>query len=232
MLARLFLLLLIIFSTPSIAGKKVTLGVVLFPPYVMLDEVTSECVGNVINITKKILDEYAHDLDVICARPSRVYKLMHEGVIDFTINIIKSNSLPDHTSFIDTPFRKIELKLYSHKATNLNKEVAAIKGFNYQGQRAKLSEQGYKFIDMPTSISAIQVFLKKQSDYLISYSSSVDYYIKEKKLNIADNISTQYILETTSHYAISGTSPFNKSLQKIFNDYAHKHQVTYFNLVQ
>ncbi|MFT6990583.1 MAG: hypothetical protein ACJASL_002561, partial [Paraglaciecola sp.] len=51
------------------------------------------------------------------------------------------------------------------------KTVAAIRGFSYHGFRTKLTTQGYDFFDLPTSISAIQLFLKKRSSHLISYRS-------------------------------------------------------------
>jgi polar amino acid transport system substrate-binding protein len=197
----------------------------------MFDEETSECVGKGINITKKILTEYQQHLDVICAPATRIYQLMHAGKIDFTINIKKTNSLPENTLFVDTPFRKIVIKLYSHKDLSLDKDVAAIKGFSYQGHKDKLDQQGFDFFEMPTSISAIQFFLKKQSGHLISYGSSWDYYVDEKKLDVNDVVFSQALEETSTHYAISNTSYFKQRLLDIFNQYALEHKVSYFNAI-
>lgn len=218
-------------SNITLASSPVTLGAVLFPPDTMLDEQTSECIGSVIDVTKKILAEHAQEVDVICAPPSRIYQLMNQGEVDFTVNIKTTDSLPAQISFVDTPFRKIEVKLYSYINTKFKKDIAAVKDFSYHGYRDNLIKQGYQFFDMPTGISAIQFFIKNQSGNLLAYSSTVDYYIYVKDLDIRDKISSQAMTEVSSHYAISTNSPFKQQLLDIFNNYAREHNVITFNMI-
>ncbi|MFT6992701.1 MAG: hypothetical protein ACJASL_004701 [Paraglaciecola sp.] len=197
----------------------------------MLDEQTSECIGSVIDVTKKILAEHGQEVDVICAPPSRIYQLMKEGEVDFTVNVKTTDSLPPQTSFVDTPFRKIEVELYSYINTEFRNDIAAIKDFSYHGYRDNLTQQGYTFFDMPTGISAIQFFIKNQTGNLLAYSSTVDYYINVKNLDIRDKISSQAMIEVNSHYAISNNSPSKQKLLEIFNNYAREHNVITFNMI-
>lgn len=218
-------------SNITLASSPVTLGAVLFPPDTMLDEQTSECIGSVIDVTKKILAEHGQEVDVICAPPSRIYQLMKEGEVDFTVNVKTTDSLPPQTSFVDTPFRKIEVELYSYINTEFRNDIAAIKDFSYHGYRDNLTQQGYTFFDMPTGISAIQFFIKNQTGNLLAYSSTVDYYINVKNLDIRDKISSQAMIEVNSHYAISNNSPSKQKLLEIFNNYAREHNVITFNMI-
>jgi polar amino acid transport system substrate-binding protein len=84
---------------------------------------------------------------------------------------------------VDTPFSTfstLSRYLYSHKSTASTRSVEAIRGFSYHVFREELTAQGYEFFDLPTSISAIQFFLKKRTKYLISYRPPVDYFIDGK----------------------------------------------------
>ena len=214
---------------PICARKNVTLGTLVFPPYSKLDPATNQCVGRFISITKKILAEYDINVDVVCAPPIRIYRFLKNADVDFTINIKSTQALPKDIVFVDTPFNNLSLDLYYHKDTQSIKSVAAIRGFSYHGFRTKLTAQGYEFFDLPTSISAIQLFLKKRSSHLISYRSPMKYYIEEKKLNINKDVSVLPLTDVPTYYAISGDSPHLNKLKSAFDDYASKHQLTFFD---
>jgi polar amino acid transport system substrate-binding protein len=229
---KILLTLLIFLSTTLHARDKVTLGILVFPPYSIHDEVTQKCIGKFIGVSEKILAEYSIDLDVVCAPPIRIYKLLEQAGIDFTINIKSTEALPDDLIFVETPFQTLHLDLYTHKTLTSTKGVAAIRGFGYQGYRNKMTAEGYTFFDLPTSISAIEVFLKKRSRYLISYRSPVDYYIDEKKLNINDEMSVLPLVNVTTHYGISAQSPHLGKIKFALDDYAAKHQLQFFEQVK
>ncbi|MFQ3189125.1 MAG: phage terminase large subunit [Paraglaciecola sp.] len=98
-----------------------------------------------------------------------------------------------------TPFNTLKLDFYTHKNTEFNKSVAAIRGFSYHGFKASLTEQGYAFFNLPNSISALQLFLKKRTRHLISYRSPVEYYMDEKKLNIKDDVTVAHLLDVHTY---------------------------------
>lgn len=221
--------LFIVLSTPISARENVTLGIPVFPPYSIIDEKTNECVGDFITITKKILAEYAFNVDVVCAPPIRIYRLLKISDVDFIINIKSTKALPKDIVFVETPFNILSLDLYTHKNTQALKSLAAIDGFSYHGFRTKLMAQGYEFLDMPTSISAIQLFLKKQSSHLISYRSPVEYHIQQKKIDIKDGVSVSPLLDVPTFFAISAQSPHLEKLQSALEDYASRHQLKFFD---
>jgi polar amino acid transport system substrate-binding protein len=228
---KVLLVLFIFISSALQAGNKVTLGLLVFPPESRLDEITQECMGHYLDVSKKILAEYSIEIDVICAPPIRIYKLLENADIDFTINIKSTEALPDDLVFVETPFKTLYLDLYTHKKLPSIKGVAAIRGFSYHGYRRKMLADGYTFIDLPTSISAIQVFLKKRSRHLITYRSQVNFYAKEKKLNIKNTLSVLPLINVTNHYGISAQSPHLAKIKFALDDYAAKHHLQFFEQV-
>lgn len=228
---KVLLFLLLFLSTSISARNNVTMGTLVFPPHSKLDELTNKCVGRFITITEKILAEYDINIDVVCAPPVRIYRLLENADIDFTINIKSTKGLPKDIVFVDTPFSTLKVDLYTHNNVHSKKSIAAIRGFGYHGFRTKLMTQGYEFFDLPTSISAIQLFLKKRSSHLISYRAPVEYYIEEKKLNINDDVSILPLITVPTYYGISGQSPHLEKLKTAFNAYAAKHQITFFDQV-
>lgn len=226
---KVLMFLWALLSTSIFARENVTLGILVFPPHSEIDEQTNECAGGFITITKKILAEYAIKVDVVCAPPIRIYRLLENAEIDFTINIKSTQALPKDIMFVDPPFSMLNLDLYSHENAPSLKSVAAIRGFGYHGFRAKWMAKGYHFIDLPTSISAIQLFLKKRSGHLMSYRSPVEYYVKEKKLDISDSVAIVPLVRVPTYFAISGKSPHSEKLQAALSDYASKHQLMFFD---
>mgnify|MGYP000277116413 CR=1 FL=1 len=205
------------------------MGVIEFPPHVKKDENTNKCVGKFVSISKKILSEYGIDFETVCAPPIRIYRLLESGAVDFTINIKSTEALPKDIVFVEPPFSTLSLNLYSHKQASLGENVAAIRGFSYHGYRSKLVSQGYEFFDLPTSISAIQMFVKKRSSNLISYRAPVEYYIAEKGLEIKDNVRILPLTEIPTYIAISGQSKHLELIKSAFDDYAKKHQLAFFS---
>lgn len=228
---KILIFLFLVLSTSISARQNVTLGIVVFPPHSKLDEVSNECVGSFVTITRRILAEYVIDIDVVCAPPIRIYRLLESADVDFTINVKSTKALPRNVVFVHTPFNTLKLDFYTHKSTEFNKSVAAIRGFSYHGFKASLTEQGFEFFDLPNSISAVQLFLKKRTRHLISYRSRVEYYMDEKKLNIKDDVTVAHLVDVHTYYAISGQSPHLKKLKVAFDDFASKHQLMFFEEV-
>jgi polar amino acid transport system substrate-binding protein len=224
------LALILLILSPTISAKhKVTLGVLVFPPHSQIEELTNECVGRFISITDEILAEYNIELDVVCAPPIRIYRMLRNADVDFTINIRSTKALPEDIVFVETAFSTLSLNLYAHKGSEPVKSIAAIRGFGYHGFRTKLLAQEYEFFDLPTSTSAIQLFLKERTTHLISYRSPVDYHIQKNKLNINSSVSVQPLIEVPTYYAISGKSPYLEILQAALDDYSTKHHLTFFD---
>lgn len=223
-----YLIIFLLFSSSVASKPKVVLGVLLFEPFSAIDPKTNSCVGKVIDITKQILSEYEIDVAVVCANASRIYRMIENAEVDLTINVKTTTALAENAEFIDLPFRKLELNLYTRIAAAQRRTVAAIRGFDYNGYRLTLSHKGYEFIDLPNALSASRLFEKGRAVNLISYSGPVDYFVKNNTLTIDEKILITPLDSTTSHYAISKKSSHIQVLLQAFNDYAKKHNFDYF----
>ena len=229
---KLLMFLFLLLSISISAKEMVTLGTLVFPPHSRIDAQTNKCVGSFVTITRKILADYDIDVDVVCAPPIRIYRMLESADIDFTINIKSTKALPHDVVFVDTPFSILKLDLYQHKNALSTKSVAAIRGFSYHGFRDKLMLEGYEFFDLPTSISAIQLFLKKRSSHLITYRSPAEFYIKNKNLDIKGSVSILPLVDVPTYFAISGNSPHLEKLKVAFNGYAAKNQISFFGQME
>jgi polar amino acid transport system substrate-binding protein len=225
----LAVVLLVFLSIPSVqASTELTMGVVWFPPDVILDEKTKECVGRNITITRAILLKYDIKINVICASPLRIYRMIESEEIDFTINIKSTEALTKYVEFSDIPFRKIILNLYTHNEPNQNKTISMVRGFDYQGYRQRYSDEGFDFIDLPNTISAIRVFMKGRSHYMLSYESPVEHYLATNNITMKNTVSITPLLEIDSYYGVAKHSPHRHELMQAFSDYAVKHHAQYF----
>jgi len=229
---KLKFLAVVIFVFLSIASiqaeTELTMGVVVFPPDVILDGKTKECVGSNITLTRELLLEYGIKFHVVCAPPQRIIRLIQNGGIDFTISIKSVEAINKHVIYSDIPVRKIRLSLYTHNESNNSQTISAVRGFEYQGYRKKFSEQGLEFIDLPNIDSAIQVFLKGRSEAMISYESPVQNYMDTNNIARLDTYSITPLLEIDAYYSVAKRSPHRKELIQAFRGYAVKHKVQYF----
>lgn len=208
--------------------ESATLGAILFPPNATVDKVTNECVGQSIELTRTILAFDEIDLEVVCASAIRIYKMLEVGEVDFTINIKSTRALADNVIFSDIPYQMLTLNLYSYNNAQNVKTVAAIRGFDYHGNRQKMTRNGYEFFDLPNSISAIQVFVKQRSGHLISYAGPVNYYQQAQTSWPKEGVEISSILEVDTFYAVAKSSAKSSRLLKTFNNFAAQKKLRYF----
>ena len=119
--------------------------------------------------------------------------------------------------------------MYSRGDSQQPGSVAAIKGFDYNGLRVKLTELNYEFIDLPNTISAIQVFLKNKSDHLMAYSGPMDYYLDRNKISLTPDITYREFFTLDSHIALNKKSPKLDMLNRLFTKYAVDNKLTKFS---
>lgn len=216
------------FTEQTWASKRVTLGTSIFPPHILFDDEKGECVGVSIDVLRAILVESDTTLDVVCASPIRIYKLIESGDVDFTINVKSTNLLSPYVDFVEPPFSVLKMKLYSHGKLSQKGSIAAIRGFDYNGQRQILIKDGYEFVDLPNSITAIQLFLKNRTEHLISYVGPFEYYKEHHSLSLPADVIEKQVLNINTFIAIAKNSENNLHLQKAFEQYALYNDVELF----
>jgi polar amino acid transport system substrate-binding protein len=228
---RLFVLyigILIIWPQAHAEQQIVTLGASLFPPSAYIDKSTGQCIGENIDITRKILANYNIKLEVVCTLPARMYRLVKNSRVDFTVNVKSTRALSPYVEFVDPPIKKLVVNLYRYGTNKEFKTISAIRGFDYNGSRQTLVDQNYEFFDLPTAESALQIFLMRRSDALISYQSNVDYLKRQNTIIFPKEITVTPLLEVDAYYGITKGSANFDLLRHVLNDYAQQHNLEYF----
>ncbi len=208
--------------------QTITFGAALFPPSAYFDNTTGQCIGENIDVTKKIMAQYNVKLEIVCALPIRMYRLVEHAEVDFTVNVKSTRALKPYVEFIDPPLKQLVINLYRYGRNSEFKNIAAIRGFDYHGIRQQFVDQKYAFIDLPTAQSALQIFLKRRSDGLISYQSNIGHLQKQITLRFPSEITVTPLLKVDAFYAISKGSEKFDLVKFILNDYAQKHNLSYF----
>jgi polar amino acid transport system substrate-binding protein len=228
---RILLFALLLQScTAVVASKEIQFGVHHFPPYIFVDA-EGNCSGQAIELTRKILEQGNIKVTLVCAAPARLYKLLQTGEVDMTINIKHTKALPDDVSFVSPPYAQLALVLLTHGAAvarETQPTIAAIRSFDYHGQRQVLSEQGYRFIDLPDSISAVELFVKGRSSALLTYEAPFMSYMQQHGLPFAKHYKRTLLETIDTHYVISGQSQHQDYIRQTIQHYAAAQQLDYF----
>lgn len=228
----LMALLLTFFNTPPVKSEEVptvTMGALLFSPDIRIDE-NGVCVGDSIDVSRFILAQHGINMNVVCAPPIRMYRLVQNGEVDFTINIQSTTALKPFVKFVDPPYALLSLNHYKHNVASRAKSIAAIRGFDYNGFRKQFEEQNFEFIDLPTASAALQVFLKKRSASLLSYEATVRFAQINEGAEVPSSVTITPLLQILTHYAIAEKSPNFDLLWIAFHEYAKNHNIKFFRL--
>jgi polar amino acid transport system substrate-binding protein len=199
----------------------IVLGLTGFAPYSKIDEETGHCHGIGFDLTQSLLSSENFKIKPFCAAPARVYRSVSEGKVDFTVNIKSTSTLKGTVSFTRLPFDNLKLNLYSRVENSNNKTVAAIRGYDYEGQRRRMEEQGFRFVDVPDADNATNLFLNARTSHLLSYENPYIHFLSqldiETRTTYEQSIQTKYITSVPTHYAISKSSPHHDALVEAFN---------------
>ncbi|MCC2618207.1 hypothetical protein LJ739_18265 [Aestuariibacter halophilus] len=212
-------------ASPS---RPITFGAVLFPPNSVWDADKQACVGHVIRETRRILTAAGLEVDVVCASALRIYRLMEEGEVDFTVNVKSTRAMPEGTLFSDTPYSQLFVELYSHSEDKGSDVIAGIRGYDYDGYRQILINSGFTFIDLPNSLDAIDMFLRGRAKHLISYRGPFQYHLHQPGQQQPLDAIGQTLTTVDTFYAIAANSPHKAVLLKVLSDYAEARGFDYF----
>ncbi|KKO44860.1 hypothetical protein WG68_13600 [Arsukibacterium ikkense] len=226
---RTLLLLLLSLSVQANADFEIRLGVHNFPPYFVMTD-NDNCGGEAVELTRNILQQGNIRLTTVCAPPARLYKMLQNGEVDLTINIKHTQALPANISFIQTPFAQLSLILLSNSSAAAPDKptIAAIRGFDYHGQREVMAAKGFSFIDLPDSISAVEMFVRDRSTALLTYQAPFDHYLQQHKLSFEKHYQYKVLEHIDAYYVISEQSPHKVYITETLNRYASSEQLSYF----
>lgn len=233
----LYLLLSVVMLTgPCAAGgsmqttEPVTLkmGLHNFPPDFVVSKDGQHCGGQGLELTRQIFQPLNVRIEPVCLTPARMYLLLDSGEIDLTINIQSTRQLANRHHFIAPPYRALQLMLYSHPDNNKvpqHRSVALIRGFDYAGERQKLLHQGYQLQDLPDSISAIEFFLLKRSQYLLTYQGPFASYLQQSAST--QPLHGQKLAQMDTFYLLSDSSAHLSLMRQQLQAYASQYHCRY-----
>lgn len=207
--------------------ESVTLGASLFPPSAYIDPKSGKCVGENIDVATEILSHYDIKLNVVCTLPARMYRLVKNAEVDFTVNVKTTKVLKPYVEFIEPPLKELVINVYQYNDSNV-KTISAVRNFDYNGVRKRLVDEHYRFVDLPTSEAALQMFLKRRVEALISYQSNVKHFSEQNALIFPADVIVTPQLKVNAHFGIASGSEHFELLKAVFSDYAEKRQLTYF----
>ena len=227
---RIFLCLILLVSAYAYSAVEIRLGVHNFPPYFVMTD-NANCSGEAVELSRRLLQSDDIKLTTVCATPARLYKMLQSGEVDLTINIKHTQALPDNVSFIAPPYVQLSLILLTHGAAVAREKqptIAAIRGFDYHGQRQLLSEKGYNLIDLPDSISAVEMFIKSRSSALLTYKAPFNHYLLQHNLPFAKHYQCQLLEHIDAFYVISEQSTHKNYIDEKLTEHARREQLSYF----
>lgn len=216
---------------PLLSTATVTLkmGLHNFPPDFVVTKDGQHCGGQGLELTRQIFQPLHVRIEPVCLTPARMYLLLDSGEIDLTINIRSTRQVKLRHHFIAPPYRSLQLMLYSHprsSQTSNQQSVALIRGFDYEGERQKLLQQGYQLQDLPDSISAIEFFLLKRSQYLLTYQGPFSHYLQDHPA-AKQQLPARKLQQIDTFYLLSDSSPHLALMRQQLQAYASQHQCRY-----
>lgn len=224
-----------LFSAPLFSEERSAAPVVLkmgvhnFPPDIVV-HADGSCGGPGLELSRSIFEAAGMQVEPVCIIPARMFLLLDSGDIDFSINIKSTRKLSRAHVAVAPAYSKLQLVLYSHldsSSAPRDDSVAAIRAFDYQGQRQQLMQQGYFFVDLPDSVSASQFFLHQRSQHLLTYEGPFRAYLLAQQPDLLKSLQRKPITSIDTFYILSAKSPYQATMQQAIHQFAKKHHCEY-----
>lgn len=231
----LFAGLLLIITPKSVSADhssshkrtSLVLGVVQFPPLIIRDLKNYHCYGSTVDHATALLKELGYQVHVECMPAARLFAMVEAGKVDVTINISTTGALANKVSIVYPPYTHLSIVLVNHANQKDEKTIAGIRSYDYTGIRQELISQGYTFVDVPSSLDAINLFLHNRTSNLVSYLRPYEYYLDTRVPD--DSVNIRFVKrDIPTYFAISRTSAWHDELLEKFNEYSNNHNVREF----
>lgn len=216
-------------TTLAAAPVVLKMGVHNFPPDIVVNA-DGSCGGPGLALSQRIFAAAGMQVEPVCITPARMYLLLDSGDIDFSINIKSTLKLSRQHLPVEPAYSELQLVLYSHlPSSNAPRDdsVAAIRAFDYLGQRQLLLQRGYIFVDLPDSVSASQFFLHQRSEHLLTYDGPFRAYLNAQQPALLKTLRRQSIASIDTFYILSAHSAHQAAMQQAISQFAKIHHCGY-----
>ena len=222
-------------TTPMPASPTETIvlkmGLHNFPPEIVVHD-DGSCGGPGLVLSQVVFADFGMKVEPVCITPARMYLLLDSGDIDFSINIRSTEKLSRQHLAVAPPYSELQLVMYSHLPRSTaprDNSVAAIRAFDYQGQRNLLLQRGYHFIDLPDSVSASQFFLHQRSQHLLTYDGPFRALLQAQNPAQLKDLQRKAITSIDTFYILSARSAHQQAMQQAIQAFAKKHRCRYLS---
>lgn len=206
--------------------ETIVFGITVFPPSSIVDTTTGRCTGPAIDATNSIFSE-TFKVEIFCAPAARIYKLLKVGDIDLTLNIKSTSALEQLVTFYNRPFNQLNIAVYSHADIAFSRTVATIRGFDYQGVRTSLLNDGFKLFDVPSATDTITLFLRRRTSHLVSYVGPFNYFIATSNFEVPFHLEVDYVGRVDTFYGISKASLHHNALLELLSRFGNNMESRY-----
>lgn len=219
-------------TATTLPNRAVRIGIHNFPPDFVVSKDGNSCGGSGFEFLSRILQQAELTLEPVCVTPARMYILLDHNDIDFSINIKSTKALVDVSHppvFAEPPYMMLQLVVYSHsrRASAVHDgSIAMIRGFDYQGERQKLSNAGLRPTDLPDAVSAIEMFLKGRTEHLITYDGPFQAYVTahaDDAVEPLSSVSRRTLQEIPTYVVIGARSPYRGQIETILQRHAEQY---------
>lgn len=208
-------------AVQSAEKQPITLAVIDFPPFTILNRESMVCDGPFVDRVLEIFEASPYSINVVCNPPARLFRRLGTGDVDFTINISSTKGIQGKVEFFNRPFSFINLSLVSYLDAQQD-TVASVRAYDYAGSRQVLSEQGYRFIDVPSPVDAVRIFLHRRSEHIITYKGPFEYMLKQMGETFEDRFIVETIASIPTYFAVSKTSVHSEGITAWIASYSSK----------
>jgi len=226
----LFMLPPVLADTTASPDKILRMGIHNFPPDFVVSTDGKSCSGEGYLLAQQVFAQAGFKLKAVCTTPARMYLLLDQGEVDFSINVKTTAAISKKHTFVEPAYMPMQLMLYSHSLSSTapqDKTVAAIRSFDYLGQRQQLLQQGYQLVDMPDSISAVQLFLHQRTQHLISYQGPFVAYADKQSTDVVTGLKQKKLAEIDAYFVVSAASADHQRIIEVLQDHAKVHSCSY-----
>jgi hypothetical protein len=221
----------VVADLPILSDKVLRMGIHNFPPDFVVSADGKTCAGEGYLLAQRLFSQAGFKLKAVCTTPARMYLLLDQGEVDFSINVKTTAAISKKHKFVEPAYMPMQLMLYSHQLSTdapQDKTVAAIRSFDYLGQRQQLLQQGYQLVDMPDSISAIQLFLHQRTQHLISYQGPFVAHADTQSTDVVAGLKQKKLAEIDAYFVVSAASADHQRVIEVLQQYAKAHSCSYF----
>jgi len=182
----------------SLSGEPLEVAVTHFPPQFVVSA-DGKISGPLVDVLSQTLDKIAVPYYFKSYPPKRLINNLRTGKSKINLGI-KIASEPEVALFGTRPVHRIELRVFSLRATKvpvdisglMGETVGLIRGYEYGTRRTLLTQnEATTIIDINSHSAALEMLMKGRIQFLLDYKQPIESVITSKQLAAIHHLAIQ-----------------------------------------